>query len=143
TSRKNSLARWSSIVGLLAVVCLDGSLFSLSAQSRPRHVGLPDDWSHRHLLFSNPGTDEQLVAQDASYEKWVKSHAIQDDTRFKIQQVKQRRARLSESWDSMPVTSPVLESESLRAENDRAADKAAKELERELKATEKAAEKAA
>ena len=53
TTRKNSRARWSSMAGLLTVACLAGSL---SAQNRPRHVGLPEDWSHRHLMFSNPGT---------------------------------------------------------------------------------------
>ena len=58
TTRKNSLARWSSMAGLLTVACLAGSL---SAQNQPRHVGLPDDWSHRHLIFSNPGTYEQTA----------------------------------------------------------------------------------
>ena len=136
TTRKNSRARWSSMAGLLAVACLDGSL---SAQARPGHVGLPDDWSHRHLMFSNPGNYEQMVERGASQETRQEWLTLQQDIRFKMQLVKRHRARVSGSWDSIPDMLPVPDGVTLQAANDRVADKT---LDRELNAAEKAADKA-
>ena len=47
--------------------------------------GAPDDWSHHHLVFSNPGTYEQAIKTGASYAKWL---TIRYDTRFILQQMK-------------------------------------------------------
>jgi hypothetical protein len=49
-----------------------------------RVTGVPDDWSHHHLIFSDPGTYEQAVA-NGTYSKWIK---IQYDPRFIFQTMK-------------------------------------------------------
>jgi hypothetical protein len=46
--------------------------------------GVPEDWSHHHLVFSNPGTEEQAI-RAGRYEKWQK---IVNDPRFTIQNLK-------------------------------------------------------
>jgi hypothetical protein len=47
-------------------------------------TGLPDDWSHHHLIFSNPGTAED--ARNAGrYDQWLK---ITTNPRYLIQQLK-------------------------------------------------------
>jgi hypothetical protein len=50
-----------------------------------RHLGLVEDWSTHHLVFSNPGTYEQAAKTGASYAKWL---TIRYDTRFILQQAK-------------------------------------------------------
>lgn len=48
----------------LALSWLDGHAVSshLVAAARAPGVGLPRDWTHQHLVFSNPGTPQQAVA---------------------------------------------------------------------------------
>lgn len=45
-------------------------------------TGLPQDWSHRHMIFSNPGTYQQAV-QNGTLDRWT---TITNSTRYKIQQ---------------------------------------------------------
>jgi len=46
--------------------------------------GLPDDWSHHYLVFSNPGTEQQSI-ETGNHEQWLK---IVSDPRFTLQQIK-------------------------------------------------------
>lgn len=57
-------------------------------------TGLPDDWSHHHLVFSNPGTAEEAM-RNGTYDRWVR---IQNDPRYLMQQIKRERA--AQSGDS-------------------------------------------
>ena len=61
------------------------------AQSGPAIVvgshqitGLAEDWSHRHVVFSNPGTEESAIKGDR-YDEWLK---IVNDPRYVMQQLK-------------------------------------------------------
>ena len=47
-------------------------------------TGLADDWSHHHMVFSNPGTAEE-AKQQGTYEQWLKSV---NDPRYVLQQLK-------------------------------------------------------
>lgn len=51
-----------------------------SAQQR----GVPDDWSHHHLIFSDPGTEQQAI-ESGNYQQWLN---IVNDPRFTLQQIK-------------------------------------------------------
>ncbi|MFZ0792554.1 MAG: hypothetical protein WAM65_02215, partial [Candidatus Korobacteraceae bacterium] len=51
-----------------------------------RITGLPDDWSHHHLIFSNPGTEQEALAK-GTYERWL---SVVNDPRYVIQQLKRR-----------------------------------------------------
>jgi hypothetical protein len=46
--------------------------------------GLPADWTHHYLVFSNPGTAEQATAS-GNYEHWLK---VVNSPRFTMQQIK-------------------------------------------------------
>jgi hypothetical protein len=46
--------------------------------------GVPDDWSHHHLVFSNPGTEEDAV-KNGSFEQWL---TTVNDPRHTMQQIK-------------------------------------------------------
>jgi hypothetical protein len=64
------------------------------------HVGLVDDWSFHHLVFSNPGTYEQVKNNPAAYSRWL---TIQYDTRYIMQQAKRAGgASASGSFGSTP-----------------------------------------
>jgi hypothetical protein len=68
-----------SIPGLLVLAMALG-------QSNPTPQGLPEDWSHHHLVFSNPGTEADAI-KDGSYPEWVR---ITNDPRYIMQQLKRR-----------------------------------------------------
>jgi len=55
----------------------------------PHHVGVVDDWSFHHLVYSNPGTYEQAIA-NGTYSKWLN---IQYDARYIMQQMKRNPAQ--------------------------------------------------
>src|ERR1019366_708615 len=51
--------------------------------------GVPQDWSHHPLVFSNPGTEEDAIA-NGTHDHWLK---IVNDPRYIIQQLKRRAAQ--------------------------------------------------
>src|ERR1700733_4503382 len=40
--------------------------------------GIPQDWSHRHLIFSNPDTPQEAAAK-GTYQQWLRDF---EDPRF-------------------------------------------------------------
>ena len=46
--------------------------------------GVPEDWSHHHLVFSNPGTEEEAIA-NGTHDRWLN---IVNDPRYILQQMK-------------------------------------------------------
>jgi hypothetical protein len=48
--------------------------------------GLPDDWTHHHVLFSNPGSERDAIWQ-GRYVQWQK---IVDDPRYVVDQLRRR-----------------------------------------------------
>ena len=51
--------------------------------------GVPQDWSHHHLVFSNPGTEEDAIA-NGTHDRWL---SIVNDPRYIIQRLKRRAAQ--------------------------------------------------
>lgn len=61
--------------GLLTLVAVGWVLTGRAAS--PRQQGLPTDWSHRHVIFSQPSTDAQAAAvmHDPRYwQQWNREH---------------------------------------------------------------------
>jgi len=46
--------------------------------------GVPEDWSNHHLIFSNPGTEEDAI-KNGTHDRWLK---IVNDPRYILQQMK-------------------------------------------------------
>jgi len=62
-------------------------ILSHGHQDSPEDIqGLPDDWTHHHLVFSNPGTEEEAIL-NGTHERWLK---VVNDPRYIIQQLKRR-----------------------------------------------------
>ena len=89
----SSRCKWSMIVLTLATV---GALSApvLGQEAPAVHVGntqitgLPDDWSHHHVMFSDPGTEQDAV-KNGTHEQWLKAV---NDPRYVIQQLKRNLA---------------------------------------------------
>lgn len=75
--------------------------------------GLPDDWSHHHLVFSDPGTEEEAV-RNGTYEAWLR---VVNDPRYVMQVMKRNAAQrasapapdfapLADRWGA-PIWHPV------------------------------------
>ena len=64
--------------GSLLVLLGLGWILSVHA-ARPDEQGLPTDWTHQHVIFSEPGTVEQAarVANEPRYwQQWVRRHVV-------------------------------------------------------------------
>src|SRR5271163_1934921 len=91
----------------VAILLLAGWCTQLSLGQQPPVVrmGAPDDWTHHHLIFSNPGTAVDAM-QRGDYFHWVK---VVNDPRFILQQAKRSAAARSGAtyaWASLPAPAP-------------------------------------
>src|ERR1039457_3430037 len=68
--------------------------------------GVPDDWTHHYLIFSNLGTEQQANAS-GQYEQWFN---IVSDPRFTLQQIKRSRGeKLLEGIGVFTASTPSAE----------------------------------
>ena len=77
-------AAFAVIVGITVLITGQPASKLSRQPASPHHVGVVNDWSFHHLVFSNPGTYEQAIAK-GTYSKWIN---IQYDTRFILQQMR-------------------------------------------------------
>lgn len=78
--------------GLLALATVT------SGQQAALPLGVPDDWTHGHVVFSNPGTFAEAV-QNGTYDQWAR---VVSDPRFVLQQ--RKRAATAKAQMSFPLT---------------------------------------
>lgn len=97
------LLPFSCIVAIAA-----NSSASQHAGNGPRSA--VDDWSHHHLVFSNPGTEEESW-QRGDHDRWLQ---ITSDPRFKLQQLK----RTASSQSNAAPPAPEEISSEQEGEND-------------------------
>jgi hypothetical protein len=91
--------RWVKLIPVAAILAV------LPGSSGPEAgpVGVPDDWSHRHVVFSNPGTALEAM-RAGSYARWAR---IVNDPRYILQQ--QKRAAAARAVAISTLSSPGLE----------------------------------
>lgn len=108
----SSRCKWSMIVLTLATV----GVFSapvLGQEAPAVHVGntqitgLPDDWTHHRVIFSNPGTEQDAVT-NGTHEQWLKAV---NDPRYVIQQLKRNLAAQGPAAQDVEVRSRIAEQE--------------------------------
>jgi len=88
---KLSRSRWLVLsIGAFVAVAFG---CSASGQTSPRiklgHVqinGVPEDWSHHHLIFADPGTEEAAI-KAGRHEQWLKAV---NDPRYVMQQLRRK-----------------------------------------------------
>ena len=89
TVRSFRFSKWLTISAVFSAVA--GFGVQARGQSVPavyvgdvKITGLPDDWTHHHIVFANPGTEEQAL-QSGHDAQWQK---ITNEPRYVIQQIK-------------------------------------------------------
>jgi len=107
-----------NVFWIILLLILTGSLWAQDTPATPvvensavdpvvqRHIedwaiqqhGLPDDWTHHYVIFSNPGTEQQAL-NSGNYELWLN---VVNDPRFTLQQIK--RSGGAKALDGMDVT---------------------------------------
>ena len=93
----------------LAILLLAFWCSQLSSGQQPPVVrmGAPDDWTHHHLIFSNPGTAVEAM-QRGDYFHWVK---VVNDPRFILQQAKRAaaaRTAANYNWAKLPSPAATI-----------------------------------
>jgi hypothetical protein len=73
-----------AILGAAFAVLIGLTVLITGKPASPNRVGVVDDWSHHHLIFSNPGTFADAM-KTGSFLQWYK---IVNDPRFQMQQMK-------------------------------------------------------
>jgi len=82
-SAKRSLFRLS-VLAVAFFGLIGAGILVFGQQPEPAKTGVPDDWSHHHLIFTNPGTATQAIAEGRFLE-WSR---IVDNPRYRLQQIK-------------------------------------------------------
>ncbi len=73
------------IVRLVLVASVIGCIIPGFAQQNGHlGMGVPNDWTHQHLVFSNPGTFQDAM-KNGTYNKWARTV---NDPRYQLQQMK-------------------------------------------------------
>ncbi|MGA2170411.1 MAG: hypothetical protein ABSG62_19630 [Terracidiphilus sp.] len=89
SNAKSSWFKWSMISVTFAML----AAFSvpMHGQSAPavrvgntQITGIPDDWTHHHVVFSNPGTEQEAISA-GRHDQWQK---VVNDPRYVIQQLR-------------------------------------------------------
>ena len=107
-----SCALFGAMVVMLAGL-LTGAAAVRAQDARNAETGVPQDWSHRHVVFSNPGTAEEAIAK-GTYGEWLK---ITSEPRFQLQRMKKEaaaKANLNPAQLLGPVTEAAAEVEGAR-----------------------------
>lgn len=73
---KSSYLKMSTVALMLAM--LAGFGIPMQGQNAPgvnvggvRITGVPEDWSHHHAVFADPGTADQAI-KNGTYDRWTK-----------------------------------------------------------------------
>jgi hypothetical protein len=84
----NALSSKLSAVGVV-ILALSSSVLAFGQASGNPSVGVPEDWSHHHLVFSNPGSFDDAM-RNRTIGQWSN---IVNEPRYKIQQLRQNLAQ--------------------------------------------------
>ena len=59
---------------------------AFAQQSASQAMGVPNDWTHQHVVFSDPGTFQEAMT-NGTYDKWARTV---NDPRYQLQQLKRK-----------------------------------------------------
>src|ERR1019366_6522083 len=112
-----SRSTFSSILPLPRILTGLGMLFLFSVLTSgqepfAKRIGGPDDWTHRHLIFSDPGTADEAMRK-GTYNRWRK---IVNDPRYILQREKRNVAATGAS--KLNNVLPPGDSQQITAENE-------------------------
>ena len=83
-STSASVSRLAVILVILAMSLTSTVLMNGQEAEVKQAKGVPSDWTHQHVVFSNPGSADEAI-RNGTYERWLK---ISTDPRYIMQQQK-------------------------------------------------------
>ena len=83
-STSASVSRLAVILVILAMSLTSTVLMNGQEAEVKQAKGMPSDWTHQHVVFSNPGSADEAI-RNGTYERWLK---ISTDPRYIMQQQK-------------------------------------------------------
>jgi hypothetical protein len=83
-STSASLSRLVVMLVILSMTPVSTVLMNGQEAQVKQAKGVPSDWTHQHLVFSNPGSADEAI-RNGTYERWLK---ISTDPRYIMQQQK-------------------------------------------------------
>ena len=89
---------------VMMAALLPGAAAVRAQEARNAETGVPHDWSHRHVVFSNPGTADEAIAK-GMYGEWLK---ITSEPRYQLQRMK-REAAAKANLNPAQLLGPVKE----------------------------------
>ncbi len=114
SSVKSSWSKWSPVsVAFLALAAFAiPALGQEAADTSAQGGSYVDDWSHHHLVYSNPGTRED-AEKNGKLDKWLK---ITGDPRYQLQLAKRKMGTLPVVADpNLTMAGPDLATETVDA----------------------------
>jgi hypothetical protein len=78
---------------ILVIAVTPAHTLPFTQQENTRGVGLPMDWTHRHVIFSEAGTFQEAL-RNGNFVNWYR---IMNDPRYAMQWIRRRRQR-PEPW---------------------------------------------
>jgi hypothetical protein len=90
------------IAGAAFVVVLGLTMVIRGDVALKQRTGFPQDWSHSHLIFANPGSFAQAV-RNGSVAHWYR---IMNDPRYQMQQLRRSAAALQRNVAALKPTPP-------------------------------------
>ena len=83
-STSASVSRLAVMIVILAMTPVSTVLMNGQEAQAKQAKGVPSDWTHQHVVFSNPGSADDAI-RNGAYERWLK---ISTDPRYIMQQQK-------------------------------------------------------
>ena len=102
-----TMLRFAMIIRAQEAATREASVPVLSAAAM-RGEGVASDWSHRHLIFSHPGTAANAL-ENGTYDRWSK---IANDPRYLMQELKRTGTRTDLAGLHEEQSSPAVETSS-------------------------------
>ncbi len=87
TSFKFSVATLTLVIFATFCVPLSGQEAQPIVAGNVQITGQPEDWTHHHLVFSNPGTEDEAI-RNGTHREWLK---IVNDPRYILHQLQRRQ----------------------------------------------------
>src|SRR5579862_4761997 len=83
SAKKNFVYKLSMVVAVWGLVMIS-SVMIIGQQAPKQTIGVPEDWTHHRLVFSNPGTAAEALAT-GKLEEWSRTV---NSPRYQFQQLK-------------------------------------------------------
>jgi hypothetical protein len=95
-----TLCKWSAVAAVVSALSFSVAAYGQTGGNPGS--GVPEDWSHHHLVFSNPGTFDDAM-RNRRIDQWSK---IVNEPRFKIQELRRslwQRPESGRNHDKEPL----------------------------------------